>query len=98
MSLKPSGYRPRLLDSLLDRRLEGFGAVEVAGTKFCGKTWTSMAHGQSIIHIDEDAVRQMVLVDASLALDGNQPHIIDEWQDVPKIWDAVRRKIDETGN
>jgi predicted AAA+ superfamily ATPase len=86
------------LDSLLDRRLDGFGAVEVAGTKFCGKTWTSMAHGQSIIHIDEDVVCQMVLVDASLALDGDQPHIIDEWQDVPKIWDAVRRKVDESGN
>ena len=98
LTLKPSTYRPRLLDALLDRRLEGFGAVEVAGTKFCGKTWTSMAHGQSIIHIDEDAVRQMVLVDATLALSGDQPHIIDEWQDVPKIWDAVRRKVDSSGN
>lgn len=98
MTLKPSGYKPRLLDPLLERRLKGFGAVEVAGTKFCGKTWTSMAHGESIIHIDEDAVQQMVLVDASLALSGEQPHIIDEWQDVPKIWDAVRREIDESGN
>jgi predicted AAA+ superfamily ATPase len=98
MNLKPNRYKPRLLDSVLDRRLEGFGAVEVAGAKFCGKTWTSMAHGQSIIHIDEDAVKQMVLVDASLALSGDQPHIIDEWQDVPKIWDAVRRKVDESGN
>jgi predicted AAA+ superfamily ATPase len=57
-----------------------------------------MAHGESIIHIDDDAVQQMVLIDASLALEGDQPHIIDEWQDVPKIWDAVRRKVDETGN
>jgi predicted AAA+ superfamily ATPase len=40
----------------------------------------------------------MVIVDASLALSGDQPHIIDEWQDVPKIWDAVRRKVDESGN
>jgi len=98
LTLKPSGYKPRLLDPLLDRRLEGFGAVEVAGAKFCGKTWTSMAHGQSIVHIDEDAIQQMVLVDASLALSGDQPHVIDEWQDVPKIWDAVRRKVDESGN
>ncbi len=98
MTLKPSKYKPRLLDPLLDRRLKGFGAVEVLGTKFCGKTWTSMTHGQSIIHIDEDAIQQMVLVDASLALSGEQPHVIDEWQDVPKIWDAVRRRVDETGN
>lgn len=98
MSLKPDGYRPRLLDELLDRRLNGFGAVEVAGTKFCGKTWTSMAHGNSIVHVDDDAVKQMVTLDAALALEGARPHIVDEWQDVPKIWDAVRRKVDETGN
>ena len=98
LTLKPSNYMPRLLDTLLDRRLSGFGAVEVTGAKYCGKTWTSMAHGKSIIHVDDDVVQQMVLVDANLALHGDQPHIIDEWQDVPKIWDAVRRKIDESGN
>lgn len=38
MPLVPLGYRPRLLDGMVVRRLKGFGAVEVAGTKFCGKT------------------------------------------------------------
>lgn len=98
MNLTPEGYQPRLIDSLVERRLRGFGAVEVAGTKFCGKTWTSMAHGQSIIHIDDDPMNAMVSLDVALALEGDQPHIIDEWQDIPKIWDAVRRRIDQTGN
>jgi predicted AAA+ superfamily ATPase len=98
MSLKPLGYRSRLLDAVLERRLRGFGAVEVTGTKFCGKTWSSLAQGESIIHIDEDAVKRIVELDAALALEGTRPHVIDEWQDVPKIWDAVRRKVDETGN
>ena len=98
MSIKPTTYKPRLLDAKLERRLRGFGAVEVAGTKFCGKTWTSMAHANSIIHIDEDAVKQLVEIDASLALDGEAPHVIDEWQDVPKIWDAVRRHVDANAN
>ena len=98
MSLKPEGYKLRLMDDILERKLGAFGAVEVAGTKFCGKTWSSLAHGESIIHIDEDSIRQVVEVDAALALDGKSPHIIDEWQDVPKIWDAVRRKVDEKGN
>ena len=98
MSLKPPGYRDRLLDDTLERKLRGFGAVEVAGAKFCGKTWSSLAHAKSITHIDEDAVRQMVELDVSLALEGDRPHIIDEWQDVPKIWDAVRRKVDAEGN
>jgi len=34
----------------------------------------------------------------NLALEGELPHVIDEWQDVPRIWDAVRRRVDETGN
>lgn len=98
MSIKPRKYKPRLLDVNLDRRLSAFGAVEVAGTKFCGKTWTSMAHANSVTHVDDDAVRQMVEMDSSLALQGEPVHVIDEWQDVPKIWDAVRRQVDASGN
>lgn len=98
MGMAPEGYRPRLLDSVLERRLATFGAVEVKGPKFCGKTWTSMAHGRSIVHVDDDALRSMIDVDVTLALEGEQPHVIDEWQDLPKIWDAVRRRIDEEGN
>jgi predicted AAA+ superfamily ATPase len=98
MSLKPSGYRNRLVDATLERRLQVFAAVEVTGAKFCGKTWSSLAQAASIIHIDEDAVRQMVELDAALALEGECPHVIDEWQDVPKIWDAVRRRVDAEGN
>lgn len=97
-SLAPSGYRPRLIDPVLGSLLDSFGAVEVKGTKFCGKTWTSMAHGKSIVHVDDAAVRSMLDVDVSLALEGDQPHVIDEWQDLPKIWDGVRRRIDESAN
>ena len=98
MSLTPKKYRPRLLDATVERKLRSFGAIEVAGTKFCGKTWTSLAHSESIVHIDDDAIRQAVELDVSLALEGKTPHTIDKWQDIPKIWDAVRRSIDESGN
>lgn len=96
--MKPEGYLPRLIDATVDRRLAGFGAVEVASTKFCGKTWTSLAHGQSVVHIDDDAVRSLVEIQPELALEGEPPHVIDEWQEVPRIWDAVRRRVDESGN
>lgn len=98
MSIVPKGYKSRLLDETLDRRLKSFGAVEVAGAKYCGKTWLGLAHASSVAHIDDDAVRQMVELDVSLAMEGKAPHLVDEWQDVPKIWDAIRRRIDETGN
>ncbi len=98
MMMTPKGYLPRLLDATVERRLAGFGTVEVAGAKFCGKTWTSLAHGHSVVHIDDDAVRSLVEIQPELALEGEPPHVIDEWQEVPRIWDAVRRRVDETGN
>ncbi len=98
MSLRPDGYMPRLLDDVLNRRLRAFGAVEVSGPKYCGKTWTSMAQANSIVHLDDNNIKQMTELDVSLALEGEKPHVIDEWQDVPAVWDAVRRAIDESGN
>lgn len=68
MGMVPEGYRARLLDSVLERRLATFGAVEVRVPKFCGKTWTSMAHGQSIAHVDDGALRSIIDVDVTLAL------------------------------
>ena len=90
MGLKPSGYLPRLTDSIIERRMKAFGAVEVAGPKFCGKTWSSMAQAASIAHLDDAGTRRMAELDVSLTLEGQLPHVIDEWQDVPTVWDAVR--------
>lgn len=98
MSLKPDGYISRLTDSVIERRMKSFGAVEVTGLKFCGKTWSSMAHAQSIVHLDDEGSRRMAELDVSLVLEGEKPHVIDEWQDVPSVWDAVRRSIDASGN
>lgn len=98
MTLKSPDYLSRLVDPILARLLRQFGAVEVKGTKFCGKTWTSSAQGESIIHVDESSVRSMLEIDPSLALDGAYPRIIDEWQDVPALWDSVRRKVDANAN
>ncbi len=36
------------------------------------------------------------MLNPELALDGKKPRLIDEWQEVPAIWDAVRGKVDET--
>lgn len=30
-----------------------------------------------------------------IILEGNNPKLIDEWQEVPRLWDAVRYKVDE---
>ena len=94
-SLKPATYRPRIVDARLKRLLEIFGAVEVRGTKWCGKTWTSLAFGESVTRVDDSDVGPLVSASPALALDGARPHVVDEWQDVPAIWDAARRAVDD---
>lgn len=96
--LKPHGYKARVYDDLLASALDIFGAVEVAGPMWCGKTWTSLAYGNSVIRLSRAAVREVVETDPASALMGDKPHVIDEWQDVPAVWDAVRDAVDESEN
>ena len=96
--LRPDGYIPRIADRQLERMLATFGAVEVAGTMWCGKTWTSLAFGQSVTRIGLAGPRTAAEADPGTALLGARPHVIDEWQDVPAIWDEVRAAVDASGN
>ena len=93
-NLKPEGYISRIVDSKLERLLGLFGAVEVAGTMWCGKTWTSLARAESVTRIGLSGPRSAAEADPSTALIGARPHLVDEWQDVPAIWDEVRAAVD----
>lgn len=95
MTLKKNGYLPRYIDEVVDRHLRAFGAVEITGTMWSGKTWTAMAHGSSRVSFDNDQARALAELDVQAVLDGDRPHIIDEWQEVPAVWDAVRNKVDD---
>ena len=94
--LKPKGYRPRLVDSLVERNLGDFGAIELRGTRWSGKSWTAMAHAESVTQVDVGT--GLYADDPDLALIGAQPHAIDEWQDVPSIWNRVRHSVDDSAN
>ena len=95
-------YRPRLIDNIIDSYLEAFGAVCVEGPKWCGKTWTSSYHCQSEIMLGNPdgnfQNRQLAQMSPSLVLEGETPRLIDEWQEVPQLWDAVRYKVDQNSN
>lgn len=97
MPLSPEGYRSRLLEKKLELCLETFGAVEIRGPKWCGKTWLALSHAESAAYLDDAATRQAVDANRHLALVGARPHLIDEWQEVPELWDAVRREVDASG-
>jgi predicted AAA+ superfamily ATPase len=95
-------YRPRLIDNIIDSYLKAFCAVCVEGPKWCGKTWTSSYHCKSEIMLGNPdgnfQNRQLAQMSPSLVLEGETPRLIDEWQEVPQLWDAVRYKVDQSGN
>lgn len=97
-SLTPRGYVSRLIESEFKEYLTTFGAVEVAGPKWCGKTWTSLFFAESVVHLDDREMKGLVEADLHIGLQGKQPRLIDEWHEIPQIRDAVRRSVDASGN
>ena len=97
--MKEERYRPRVLDRQVEEYLSAFGAVCIEGPKWCGKTWTSSYHSQSAIYLGDPAGnfqnRQLAQLSPALVLEGEYPRLIDEWQEVPPLWDAVRYKVDQ---
>ena len=99
-NMKISEYRPRIIDRQVDEYLTAFGAVCIEGPKWCGKTWTSAYHSKSEIYIGDPANnfqnRKLAEISPDLVLEGDAPRLVDEWQEVPPLWDAVRYKVDQT--
>ncbi len=93
-------YKPRIVDSKVESYLETFGGVCIEGPKWCGKTWTSSFHSKSEIYIADPKGnfqnKRLAELDPTLVLDGESPRLIDEWQEVPSLWDAVRFEVDKT--
>lgn len=95
MAFDKKMYKQRLIDNMVERYLEVFGAISIEGPKWCGKTWTSSTHSKSIVMLDDENTRNLALYDINLILNEESPELIDEWHLVPEVWDAVRRKCDE---
>lgn len=94
MSLTKEGYMPRLIDEKIAKYLRVFGAVSIEGPKWCGKTWTSLNHANSVSYVTEKSVLNLAAVDPKYIFTKEHPQLIDEWQIVPEIWDAVRHECD----
>ena len=99
MKLTKKGYKNRLIDKTIEENLKIFGAISIEGPKWCGKTWTALNHANSVVYLNntEDNFREKHLaeMDVNLVLGEEAPELIDEWQEVPAIWDAVRFRCDQ---
>ena len=98
MSLTKDGYKNRLIDKRIEKMLKIFGAVSIEGPKWCGKTWTSLNHANSVTYLTEKSARNMAEIDPKYIFTKQRPQLIDEWQVVPEIWDAVRHECDVDHN
>ncbi len=89
-------YLERIVDTELNSALKGAGAVLIEGPRGCGKTATGRRHAASEVLLDTDENALMLAsVDPAAVLDGATPRLIDEWQLEPKLWNHVRRAIDD---
>ena len=89
-------YVARIADTQLTDRLTALGAIVIEGPKACGKTATArqLAASEVLLDVDVDAARA-ASIDPGLILAGPVPRLLDEWQREPRLWDAVRRAVDD---
>ena len=92
-------YLARVIDKQLDLRLRAFGATNIVGPKWCGKTTTAKQRAKSMIQLQKDPDKEGLIKTAEInplaLLSGDKPRLIDEWQDAPNLWDAVRSYCDD---
>lgn len=96
MSLRKENYIDRLIDKKIEEYLSVFGAISIEGPKWCGKTWASLNHANSKVLLDDEETKEKAKLDLNLILNDEKPELIDEWNLIPEVWDAVRRKCDDT--
>ena len=88
-------YLPRLLDGVLERRIQHHAAVLIVGPRAAGKTTTAERLARTTIRLDRGAEAAVVRADPDAALrDLEEPVLIDEWQVVPEVLGAVKRAVD----
>lgn len=97
--MKMDDYLPRIVDKQLELKLRAFGATHIVGPKLCGKTTTAEQFAKSSIKLQKDPNKEALIRTAEInpvaLLRGETPRLIDEWQDAPNIWDAVRSYCDD---
>jgi predicted AAA+ superfamily ATPase len=94
--IKIMKYIPRIADNILREDLAIFGAVQISGPKFCGKTETAKQFAKSQVNLQTDnSVANAMASDPHILLLGAVPRLIDEWQEYPQIRNVIRHEVDE---
>lgn len=91
-------YINRVIDKEIAKKLQIMGCVVIRGPKWCGKTTTAKQFAKSVIELQDpvegEKYKEIADNNIKLLLEGEYPHLIDEWQIIPNIWNAIRYDID----
>jgi hypothetical protein len=92
-------YIERIVDKTIAQKMQVMGCVVVKGPKWCGKTTTAEQIAKSVIELQDPVegakYREIAENNIKLLLDGEKPRLIDEWQLIPNIWNAIRYDVDK---
>ncbi|HYL28916.1 MAG TPA: DUF4143 domain-containing protein [Gemmatimonadales bacterium] len=88
-------YIRRVIDTELDALLPQLPAVALEGPRGVGKTATAERRVRTVFRLDTPDHRALAGADPTVLLAHPGGVLLDEWQHVPAVWDAVRRAVDD---
>lgn len=93
-TLQAVNYQRRVADDELDDLVAGgLAAISIEGAKAVGKSATAAERVEVVLMLEQAATRQLLEADQTRLLSGSSV-LVDEWQQMPALWDVVRRAVD----
>ncbi|WFQ95634.1 hypothetical protein MFERI15568_00035 [Mycoplasma feriruminatoris] len=91
-------YKPRIMDKIISSYFDVASSICIEGIKWCGKTTTAkrISKSQFYVGLEEknSSNKELAIINPKFVLDGKTPRLIDEWQNVPALWEAIRWEVD----
>lgn len=88
-------YLKRYIEKEIQECIETSGVVVVTGPKCCGKSTTTSLFAKSNYILDSKKKIELAQSNPEGILIGDTPRLIDEWQNVPDLWNCVRSEVDK---
>jgi len=92
----------RRLDEVVSRRIELEPVVVLQGPRAVGKSTLlralAVSRGREVIDLDDLGTRDAVAADPALFVRGEGPVLIDEFQHVPELLDAIKAELNRDGS
>lgn len=87
-------YQRRTIDTELDDLMSMAPVIAIDGPKGVGKTDTASRRASTEWMLDDPGQREIAAADFTFSAVPHGTLLIDEWQKLPQVWDAVRRRVD----